>query len=108
MPEILNVRSERCEGCLYRPEALASNRAEGIQYLKKHEDTYFPCHCHDSKAEGGEVLCRGFYDAHPDRLHARGVVRIKRKKGRFWQRFKKLAAGSGVFIGTKKENDDAA
>lgn len=47
------------------------------------------------------MLCRGFYDAHKDRLPKQ--VRFTKKKGRFWQWWLGVKAGTALFWGWNGE-----
>lgn len=102
MNEVIIVRYEKCEGCLYGKAPLASNAKEGIEEIAKDKGSIFYCHCHYRKRifsdmNGHKTVCHGFYKANKDRFVDR-IVRFSKKKGKFWQMFLKMKSGFGLFI----------
>jgi hypothetical protein len=85
MPQVITVRAKKCKGCLYSPTAIASNAKEGRDFFRDHPELAFGCHCHipfGTTTNDAKVLCRGYYDAHHDRLNAIRAITIRfTKKG---------------------------
>lgn len=91
MAQVVIVRSEKCEGCLYSRNALDRDANESRKLIKEDKDLLFSCHCFSGEENTGFAMCRGFYDAHPERLPN---VRMTSKKGELWQRFLKAKKGA--------------
>lgn len=77
------VMESRCDQCLFDPanRIVSAERAREVLNECRRTDTHFVCH-KSTIADGGNVCCRGFYDANPMasnsmRIAARlGVVRF--------------------------------
>lgn len=91
MSQIVIVREKKCEGCLYSPNALDRAAAESRKYLKDDPKLVFTCHCFTGNENVGSAVCRGFFDAHPERLPN---SRFTKKKGQYWQRFLRVPKGT--------------
>jgi hypothetical protein len=103
MPEIILVRKKCCEGCLYSATPAARDAEAGKEHMAREKNDLFFCHCHWRKWDPSSqrVLCRGFYEAHNDRLPE---PRFTKKKGKFWQWWLKVKPGTAQFgTGTKKD-----
>lgn len=101
MSEIIVVRSERCEGCLFGKFAVVQNAKNAIKFLRDNPDPVFNCHCHHSDVTGN-VMCNGFYTAFKERFKD-AVIRFTRKKGKKWQFWLKYPIGGGVFRNREDE-----
>lgn len=87
MSEIIYVREERCEGCLYSPNSIDHDPQRSRAILKADETAGFTCHCFTGAEKTGKAVCRGFYDAHGSRLE-KFKIYFTKKKGQAWQWWK--------------------
>lgn len=66
------VQTEKCDQCLFGPNRIVPvSRMRAILASCKRDDGHFICH--KSTVQGGNVCCRGFYDANPE---ATNLMRI--------------------------------
>lgn len=65
----VHVLAEKCETCIFRPGNLMrlnKGRVAGMVKECLTTDTHIPCH--EFMDTATPAICRGFYDAHGDRI----------------------------------------
>jgi hypothetical protein len=90
--QIITVRAEKCEGCLFGATPLIHKQdvKAAVNALREEKTQAFFCHCHtkifSNSPHNRIVICRGFYNAFTERFKS-VTVRFTKKKGWNWQRY---------------------